>query len=449
VASDDDDDEHDIVEEYPRSYNQAYDRRDDDLLDALGTPLLLSWDHDDEHDVHHHHPSSSDINTIMASPPPPRLNGLNYLNSATYVLNVFVSYGIGYTGLYGILPTRWEISKRFETLVTPAEWAYYLWVPILLFECVFALAQLSRNYRARPIVQEGTSFYFFWTCVLQTAWTILFAFELFLLSFVAVVLSLLSLASLLASQQYSLQKRRRFTRKSNLTEYWLFRFPFYIHTGWLILCSVVQWSMMIRYYTNDNVGVQLAADVVSLAVLLPPATFFLTGQPAGPDFVIPAVILWSYVSIALELKHPSHHPALLEHYGSDAMVAVRDAAYFLAGIVIMMLVPRMAVWMVQECCTITVSEVLVGGDNDPDTREGPSSSSADAGHIHDDDDDDDGPPVVVVGVSPSSQRGYGPPPPPPPPEESSPWPSSTRHVSFSDRHLPGNGKDDTALDDAQ
>jgi hypothetical protein len=94
----------------------------------------------------------------------------------------------------------------------------------------------------------------------------------------------------LASQHFSQVRGRR-----SLVEYWLFKFPFYLHCGWLILCSVVQFSLLFRYYTS-NEGVQLAADVVALGVMLPAATFFLTGQPRGPDFVIPMVIIWSYVS---------------------------------------------------------------------------------------------------------------------------------------------------------
>ena len=126
--------------------------------------------------------------------------------------------------------------------------------------------------------------------------------------------------------------------------------------------------MMIKSYSG-NVGVQLAADIVSLAVLLPPATFFLTGQPAGPDFVIPLVIVWSYIAIAVELRHPTQHPKLLMQYGLDAMVAVRDASYFFAGIVILMLIPRVVIWMAQECCTITVLEVIDGGEEDQDATD--------------------------------------------------------------------------------
>lgn len=234
----------------------------------------------------------SDLHTplITHTRGPARLNGLNYLNVLSYMLNVFVSYGIGVWGLGGILPTRWEVSQECRTLVTPALWAYWIWAPILAFEALFACAQLFPHYRARPIIQQGTGFFFFYTCLIQTAWTLFFAFKLYIFSFVSVVAALASMASLLASQHYSQIRGRK-----SLVEYWLFKFPFYLHTGWLILCSVVQFSMMFRHFSSD-VGIQLAADVVALGVMLPVATFFLTGKPNGPDFVIPVVIIWSYVS---------------------------------------------------------------------------------------------------------------------------------------------------------
>ena len=48
----------------------------------------------------------------------PKLNGLNYLNVITYILNVFTSYFIGVCGLFGVLPTRRDIFIEYETLVT-------------------------------------------------------------------------------------------------------------------------------------------------------------------------------------------------------------------------------------------------------------------------------------------------------------------------------------------
>lgn len=319
----------------------------------------------------------------------PKLNGLNYLNVITYILNVFTSYFIGVCGLFGVLPTRRDIFIEYETLVTPADYAYYIWAPILVFEFFFATAQLFPHYRARPIIQQGTGLYFFWACILQTIWTIFFALKWFILSFVAVCLVLLCLAFLLASQHYNcvcppttrggggmagtlgmgfrspavsvmgggttavfpMQRRR-----NSVSEYWFFRFPFYLHCGWLMVCTVVQFSMVFRYRFTASSGAQLMSDIVALGVLLPPSTFFLTGQSSGPDFVIPSVIIWSYISIGIELHRPSD--TLVDLYGHPAILAVQNASYVFTGIIFVMLIPRIVIWIFQEFCTIDVVELV-------------------------------------------------------------------------------------------
>mmetsp|Transcript_15198 Transcript_15198/g.38264 ORF Transcript_15198/g.38264 Transcript_15198/m.38264 type:complete len:569 (-) Transcript_15198:1888-3594(-) len=312
----------------------------------------------------------------------PKLNGLNYLNVITYGLNVFTSYFIGVRGLFGVLPTRRDIFIEYETLVTPADYAYWLWAPILVFEFFFATAQLLPKYRARPIIQQGTGLYFFWACIIQTIWTVFFAMRWFISSFVAVVLALLCFVLLLLSQHYNVlcaptvRGRGGMSivallsmattapprqRRKSLMEYWFFRFPFYLHCGWLLVCLVVQFSMAFRYRFTDSSGAQLAADIIALGVLLPPATFFLTGQNSGPDFVIPLVILWSYVSIGFELNHP--HDRLIEIYGHPAILAVQISCYVFSGLIGVMILPRIIIWVAQEFFTIDVIELEDEEDN--------------------------------------------------------------------------------------
>lgn len=118
--------------------------------------------------------------------------------------------------------------------------------------------------------------------------------------------------------------------------------------------------------------------------MLPAATYFLTGQPSGPDFVIPLVIIWSYVcsldygsnldsklsltllfilsslwNVKIGIALPLHNPSdtLLAAYDHSDIVAVRDSAYFFACTVGLMLVPRVVIWVFQEFCTINVVEL--------------------------------------------------------------------------------------------
>lgn len=215
------------------------------------------------------------------------MTGLNYLNIVTLMIHLFVSCGIGIWGLNGNMATHVQITQEYETLVTPAKWAYYIWIPILFFETVFGVAQCLPAFRSRPIIQDGTGYFFFYTSLLQTAYTLSFAFHIFIASFLLAVATFLSLAWLLVRQFYSqIQKSR--------VEYWLFRFPFFLHCGWMAVMVAVNASMLCRNETS-SISTQLAIDMVALAVQLPLATFLLWFY-AATDFLIPSIIIYSYVS---------------------------------------------------------------------------------------------------------------------------------------------------------
>jgi len=221
------------------------------------------------------------------------LSGLNYLNVTCYLAHVFVWYGIAVYGLLGQHTTRWYRTEQYETLVTPTNWsANYLWIPILLTQGVFAVAQLVPYYRNRPIVTTGTGYFFFYTVLLQIAYTFLYSFGLFIFSFVAVVLTAVALLSLLVSQHHQYHHNGNSRVAGSHWEYLLFRLPFFLHAGWIILMTVDHFSLLFRRYSGDT-AIQLAVDIVSLAVLLPVAVTALT---QAYDFVIPIVMLWSYVS---------------------------------------------------------------------------------------------------------------------------------------------------------
>lgn len=226
------------------------------------------------------------------------LSGLNYLNLTAYAAHVFVWYGIAVAGWLGPPTTRWSRTEQYETLVTPTDWAArYLWIPILLAQGGFALAQLLPHYRTRPILTTGTGYFFFYTVICQIAYTFLYSFGVFIFSFVAVVGTAVALLSLLMSQHHHYQQHGNYAG-NRISEYLLFRLPFYLHTGWVLIMTVDHFALLFRRYSPDDTSLQLAVDVVALAVLLPVS---ITALTQAHDFVIPLVSLWSYVSTAYNL----------------------------------------------------------------------------------------------------------------------------------------------------
>jgi benzodiazapine receptor len=278
----------------------------------------------------------------------PKLNGLNYLNVVTYAAHLFVSWGVGVWGLDGIVDTRVSIGMRFETLVTPATWTYIIWYPILVLEGIFAIAQLLPDYRARPIVQDGTGFYFFYCFILQTCWTLFYSFELFIPSFVSVVAVLASLLSLLASQHNSQTRARR-----SPWEYYLFRFPFLLHAAWMVVATLTHFSLLFRSHHTD-IAVQIGVDIVCLALLVPVALLSMA-CPTWKDFCFPMVILWTFIGILCQLEHPSD--AMLDMFGELIIRALRVVLYFFIGTVCCSVIPNLVIYLSREWCTINVVEL--------------------------------------------------------------------------------------------
>lgn len=127
--------------------------------------------------------------------------------------------------------------------------------------------------------------------------------------------ALLSLLSLLASQHKSLLAER----KRSLLEYTFFRFPFYLHTGWMALMTVDHMCLLVRRYAPEHVGTQVAVDILALALLLVVAIVPLTvSTPVywpQQDFIIPLVVIW-YVTesdVMERIWHSSDEKLLLHH----------------------------------------------------------------------------------------------------------------------------------------
>lgn len=93
-----------------------------------------------------------------------KLQTLNYANIAAYILNTAVTYGVGLSGLF---PTNAELSAKYQTLVTPAGYAFSIWGVIFISEAVFTVMQALSAYRSSDVVVKGVGYYFVMACIAQ------------------------------------------------------------------------------------------------------------------------------------------------------------------------------------------------------------------------------------------------------------------------------------------
>lgn len=329
-------------------------------LTHLSSHSLDDWSAD--------HPMELPFSRLLPQNRRRELSGMNYLNLCVFGIYVTVSILFG-SGVVDWLPSPWTVTTlpEYETLLTPSQWAGdYLWIPVLSLEGIFAVVQLLPAVRSRPEVVEGVGYSFFYVALAQSLATILFCLKWIIPSWFALATTALFLLVL----HLKLKQQFATTALHSSWKFWVFRFPFDVHLGWLLPLLAARASMLFRHYgkdhvapllilllgdTVDDVGLQLGADIVAMSLLLPCAGAYLVRNHGPPDWVVPILILWAYIGIACRLVHTPE--ALVELYGKEIVEAVRGAAFCFAGVVSLFLIPRIFIWVARECLTIRVVQL--------------------------------------------------------------------------------------------
>jgi len=233
----------------------------------------------------------SSATTPTSSNHPPKIQPLNIANLVAYLANFAITYGVGASGKF---PTNAELSAKYQTLVTPAPFAFGIWGIIFMAELVWTIAQLTPKYRSHDIVVHGVGYYFVAACVAQSVWTVFFCTEHILLSLHAMIAILVFLVVLL------IQLSKPDMRTTSTGEYWLLKFPFEIHAGWIMAATLVNFNVVLVAWKASST-IQLVAGWGSL-VLLAIAAVYWTMESR---LVIPFVLAWASFAIKIALDAPN------------------------------------------------------------------------------------------------------------------------------------------------
>lgn len=221
-----------------------------------------------------------------------RIAALNVLNVIAYIANVgFVN---GVPALFNV-PDNGELSRKYQTIVTPAGWAFAIWGLIFLVQAIWSVVQVAvPSYRTNPLVVEGVDYNYIWVCLFQIAWTFAFGFERIGLSLVFMLGILFFLIRIYSLQQKTLIENNDVAFSRN---YWLLRFPFGIHLGWIIAATLVNTNVVLVAF-GVSARLQFYAAMLSLVITLvvTAGSLFNQADKKHPDVVIPLVLVWALVS---------------------------------------------------------------------------------------------------------------------------------------------------------
>ena len=223
------------------------------------------------------------------------------VNLLAYILNVAVTYGIGAAGLFGF-PTNSEVSAKYQTVITPAGWAFAIWGIIFMAQAAWVVQQLlsdrRRNLNPYKAVEEHVSARavaavgnrYLYAVLAQAAWTLAFSHEKIALSNVFMVLILWQLFVIVRSLTKLDRGSEPRSTIDACTSYLLLEFPFSIHFGWILAATVVNANMTL-VSTGCSSLVQFCGAIGGLTFLVSAAVLLITKS----HLTAPIAVAWALI----------------------------------------------------------------------------------------------------------------------------------------------------------
>jgi len=262
---------------------------------------------------------------------------LAILNLVAYLLNAGVTYGIGVLGAFD-LPTNAELSLKYQTLVTPAGYAFSIWAVIFISQLISVIVQLVRQQKQQPLIVKGIGYNYLGACAAQIAWTITFSLEIIWASLICMIAILGFLVlivynqSMIVSEEESGKDDDKKTTKlssSSILDFWLLKFPFSIHCGWISAATIVNLNVVLVKY-GVNAGDQYGIALLCSAAIAGFAMIALTRPQT--EFVIPSVLAWASFGIFWELQNPKD--IIKDTFTQPMINGAKDRALRGTGIII-------------------------------------------------------------------------------------------------------------------
>jgi hypothetical protein len=205
------------------------------------------------------------------------------------------------------------MSNRYDTLFTPAAYAFSIWglIYLLLFGFIFYQSRsLFVKVRADAFV-ERTGWWFILSCIANSAWCYLFVNDAILASTFVIFFMLFCLIQIVIKNDMELKD----DPISVIVFLW---WPFVIYSGWLTVACIANVSLYLTKIGWDGFGVSPEAWTIFMIGVATIVNLVITWTRNMREFAL--VGAWALIAIAAA-NTGSHE-------------AIKTVAYITAGILI-------------------------------------------------------------------------------------------------------------------
>ena len=218
--------------------------------------------------------------------------------SAYQILNIlFTLVTITVNGLANTLPLNGlgtgEISDRFAILFVPAGYVFSIWGLIYLGLIVFAIFQALPSQRDNPLLKRISPAFWF-ANIANNVWIFLWHYELF-------PLTLIAMASLLASLLYIYRQISLARSGFERNQRWLIQLPFSIYLGWISVATIANIAQVLYYLDWRAWGIDPA--VLTVIMVAVATTLGLAMLMREHDRAYGLVLIWAFIGIAIKQSY--------------------------------------------------------------------------------------------------------------------------------------------------
>ncbi|MBM7095025.1 tryptophan-rich sensory protein [Bacillus sp. H-16] len=209
--------------------------------------------------------------------------------------------------------TAGEISDRLNVLFTPAGYVFSIWSVIYLLVIIWVI----RQFFARPADEEAYANIGYWfviSCFFNVAWLLLFHYEYFLLTMVAMLGLLISLIIIY--------------RVIMLTPHTTFFMclPFSVYLGWVSVATIVNVGVVFNSLGFEE-GLFLSNVTWTILLLIVALALGIWFTATNRDPFYSFVLVWAFIGIGVERQ--GEYPAIaVSAWAAAAILSLYLVYYF-------------------------------------------------------------------------------------------------------------------------
>lgn len=216
------------------------------------------------------------------------------LNMAALVVTIFVNY-LSNTGFFND-ETMASISGKYQSLFTPAGYAFSIWglIYLALFGFVIYFGPFTKNTDAKEKTIRNTGWWFVVSCAANCLWIVTWLYESTFLTIPIMVILLISLMKIILNNKRTIEAR-------DLQTLFFLRLPFYIYSGWISVALIADVAAYLKKIEWSGFGI---SETIWTVIMFAAATLihlYMLWKRNMISFALVAV--WALVAIAAANKN--------------------------------------------------------------------------------------------------------------------------------------------------